>query len=114
MKLATCLQKGIRRVLVKVGYCNAGSECGKVVVPLRHVCTSLGSEGVDLGGGDAIVETLDDFLSHWHRIYKLGVKTIAESADALCNVVELDFLLLAIPLDNVHRPGHGRVLAVCA
>ena len=44
----------------------------EVMVRLRHVSASLRSESVDLGGSDAVVETLDDIVAGLRDVWNSG------------------------------------------
>mmetsp|Transcript_96279 Transcript_96279/g.272209 ORF Transcript_96279/g.272209 Transcript_96279/m.272209 type:complete len:209 (+) Transcript_96279:105-731(+) len=101
------LVEGAGGVLVQVRHRDPRSQGRKVRVPLRHVRARFCGKSVDLRGCDAIVEALHYLLGDGHGIDVLGVQPAAEMADAPCDAVELDLLLCAVTLDDVHLARHG-------
>ena len=87
---------------MQVGHGDARGEASGVGVLRREERGSLGSEVVELDGGDAVVDAGHHLLRDHHRIDVLWVEAIAELLDARGDLVKGDGLLLAIPLDDEH------------
>lgn len=83
---------------------NPRGEDGEVGVLRGVVRRGLSSELIELDGGDAGVHSLDDLLGDADGVDELGVEAIAELGDAGGDLVEVDGLLLAVALENIH--GH--------
>ena len=87
--------------LVEVGDGDPGSELGVVRVVHRIGGGHLGGEVVELGGGDSVIDALDDPHGHGDRVHVL-VKTITELLHPSGDLVELDLFPASIPLDDIH------------
>lgn len=73
---------------------------------IRMVCghgrCSLGSEFIELAGGDALVNPHADFLSNEHGITMLRVQAIAQFLEPCRDLIKMNGLLLAISLNHIH------------
>merc|ERR1719409_912803 len=108
MKDAAGGGEGVNGVLMEIRNRDPSSQCGKVMMLLRHVGAGLCGKRIHLRRRDAIVEAFNDLLCHWYRIHKLGVKTLTERADAFSDAVEADLLVRPVTFHDVHWTGHGR------
>ena len=87
--------------LVQVGYGNPGSQLGVVRVIYCIGGGHLGGEVVELGGGDPVINALDDPHGHGDWVHVL-VKTVTELLHPSGDLVELDLFPASIPLDDIH------------
>ena len=73
-----------------------------------HGGGSLGSELVELAGGDALVHTRAYLLRDEHRVAVLLAEAVAELLQPRRDLVEVHRLLPPVPLHHVHlRPPPG-------
>jgi hypothetical protein len=89
-------------LLVQVGHGDARGERAEVGVARGAGGSRLGGELIKLDGGNARVEPGDHLLGDYGGIDVHGVEPVAELVNATCDLVEVDHLLLAVSLDDIH------------
>lgn len=75
-----------------------------------HGGRNLGCQIVQLQGGDARIKAIDDLECNCWRINIVHIKPIAELLDSRRNLVEVDGLLAAIPLLDIHTAALATIL----
>jgi hypothetical protein len=83
-------------LLVEVGHGDACSENGVVGVGGCHVCSSLGSQVIQLDCVDALVDTGNDLHGNSSSVDMVGVEAVTQPRDTSCDLVELDTLLASV------------------
>mmetsp|Transcript_10712 Transcript_10712/g.19040 ORF Transcript_10712/g.19040 Transcript_10712/m.19040 type:complete len:220 (-) Transcript_10712:30-689(-) len=102
VQVSAGLHERVGGALVQVRNGNSGSQGGEIRMALGHVGACLSRQGINLCCGDAVVETLNDFLRDGHWIHKLAIKPFAQVPNAFRDVVKLHLLALSVALQNIH------------
>ncbi|KAH0357813.1 hypothetical protein KCU83_g235, partial [Aureobasidium melanogenum] len=72
------------------------NEDGVVGVGGCHVCSSLGSQVIELDGVDALVDTSNHLHGDSSSVNMVRIEAVTQPRDAGCDLVELDTLLASV------------------